>query len=113
MNKWTEVVESLRAFSADRNWDQFHVPKNLAAALVVESAELLENFQWMTDQQSRALSDEKLQQVADEIADVQIYLIQLADKLGVDIIGSVVRKIAKNAERYPVEKSYGSADKQP
>ena len=113
MKEWNEIVESIRRFSEERNWDQFHAPKNLAAALVVEAAELLENFQWLTEEQSHTLSDEKLESVASEIADVQIYLIQLADKLGVNVLSEVVQKIEKNAARYPVVKAYGSAEKQP
>lgn len=113
MKRWNDIVESLRRFSEERNWDQFHAPKNLAAALVVEAAELLENFQWLTEEQSRGLPNDKLESVAEEIADVQIYLIQLADKLGIDVLDAVARKIEKNAARYPVDKTYGSAKKQP
>jgi len=113
MKEWNDIVESLRRFSKERSWDQFHAPKNLAAALVVEAAELLENFQWLTEEQSLALSNDKLESVASEIADVQIYLIQLADKLGVNVLSEVVQKIEKNAARYPVERAYGSAEKQP
>lgn len=113
MKEWNDIVESLRRFSEERNWHQFHAPKNLAAALVVEAAELLENFQWLTEEQSHALSDDKLESVASEIADVQIYLIQLADKLGVNVLSEVVQKIEKNAARYPVKRAYGSAEKQP
>ena len=112
MKEWHDIVESLRRFSEVRNWDQFHAPKNLATALVVEAAELLENFQWLTEEQSHRLPDDKLESVTDEIADVQIYLIQLADKLGIDILKSVTRKMEKNAERYSVDKAYGSAEKQ-
>jgi len=113
MNEWNSIVESLRTFSAERNWTQFHAPKNLAAAVVVEAAELLENFQWLTEEQSRQLPSDKLASVADEIADVQIYLMQLADKLGIDVLESVTQKIRQNAERYSVDKVYGNADKQP
>jgi len=113
MNEWNGVVESLRRFSEERNWDQFHAPKNLAIALLVETSELLENFQWLTEEQSRVLSDDKLESVGEEIADVQIYLIQLADKLGIDILQAVTRKIEKNAERYPRDKAFGRSDKQP
>ncbi len=113
MNQWDEIAVSLRKFSEERNWEQFHAPKNLAAALVVEAAELLEQFQWLNEEQSYKLSADKLDAVQDEIADVQIYLIQLADKLGIDVPASVSAKMEKNAQRYPVEKAFGSSIKQP
>src|SRR5690606_14680053 len=78
--------DALRRFAAERDWDQFHSPKNLASALVVEARELLERFQWLTEEQSRALSAEEKKKVADEIADVFVYLIRLADKLDVDML---------------------------
>ena len=80
-------------------------------ALAGEAGELLEQFQWLTEEQSQQLSNEKLQQVAEEIADIQLYLIRLADKLNVDIIAECNRKIALNAIKYPIEKSKGKADK--
>lgn len=102
---------SLRAFAAERDWEQFHSPKNLAAALTVEAAELLEHFQWLTDAQSRTLPTEKHAAVAEEIADVLLYLLQLADKLGIDPIEAAHRKLHVNARKYPVERARGNSKK--
>jgi dCTP diphosphatase len=101
----------LREFAADRNWDQFHSPKNLASALSVEAAELLEPFQWLTDEQSRSLPPANREAVRKEIADVLIYLIRLADKLDIDMLQAARDKIGENAEKYPVEKARGSIKK--
>jgi dCTP diphosphatase len=103
--------DALRSFAAERDWDQFHSPKNLASALTVEAAELLENFQWMTEGQSRVLTPDKLTAVADEMADVLIYLVRLADKLDVDLLKTAGRKMQLNAARYPPEKARGSSKK--
>ena len=106
-----ELRDALRACAAERDWDQFHSPRNLAAALAVEAAELLEPFQWLTDEQSGALSAEARAAVAQEIADVLLYLVRLADKLGVDLEQAARAKIALNAEKYPVAKARGSSRK--
>lgn len=112
MNKDLEDLrDALRRFATEREWEQFHSPKNLASALVVEAAELLERFQWLTEEQSRSLSAEEKQRVTDELADVFVYLIRLADKLDVDLIEAARGKIARNAEKYPVEKARGNAKK--
>ncbi len=111
MSELFKVRDELRAFAAERDWDQFHSPKNLAAALAVEAAELLEPFQWLTDEQSRNLSDRQLAAVRDELADVQIYLIRLADKLDVDLMAAVRDKIVRNAEKYPASQFRGSVRK--
>ena len=103
--------DALRAFAAERDWDQFHSTRNLAAALAVESAELLEPFQWLTDEQSRELSVEARAAVEQEMADVLLYLVRLADKLGVDLEQAARAKIALNTEKYPVEKARGSSRK--
>ena len=102
---------SLRRFAAKRDWDQFHSPKNLAIALSVEASELLEHFQWVTEAESRRLDRYKLNQVGDELADVLIYLVRLADKLEIDLLGAAVRKIRKNAKKYPPGKVRGSSKK--
>jgi len=101
----------LRDFAAARDWDQFHSPKNLAMALSGEAGELLEIFQWLTDEQSRRLDDKARSAAADEIADVLLYLVRLADKLGLDPRAEAQRKLADNERRYPVEKARGSAKK--
>jgi NTP pyrophosphatase (non-canonical NTP hydrolase) len=103
--------DALREFAAARDWEQFHSPRNLAAALAVEAAELLEPFQWLTDEESRNLPPEKRTAVEHELADVLLYLVRLADKLDVDLERAAQAKIALNAEKYPVEKSRGSSRK--
>ena len=109
MRSLEQIKNRLREFAAERDWDQFHSPKNLAMALIVEAAELVEHFQWLTEEQSQTLPPDKLAEVAQEIADIQIYLIRLADKLGVDMEKAVNAKIELNAQKYPAEKVRGSA----
>jgi dCTP diphosphatase len=101
----------LRRFAAERDWDQFHSPKNLAMALSVEVAELLEHFQWLSDAQSSALNLETRVKVAEELADVLLYLVRLADKLDVDLAVAALEKLKLNATRYPVDKARGSSKK--
>ena len=101
----------LREFAKERDWDQFHSPKNFSMAMIVECAELVEHFQWLTDEQSKNLSEETLGEVSLEMADIMIYLIRLADKLDVDLLDSVNRKMKLNAEKYPIGKSKGLATK--
>ena len=101
----------LRQFAAERDWDQFHSPKNLASALAVEAAELLERFQWLTEDESRQLPPAELAKVREEMADVLNYLVRLADKLDVNLVEAARDKIRVNAQKYPVEKSRGSARK--
>src|SRR5664279_2273346 len=103
--------EQLRQFAAARDWEQFHSPKNLAMALSVEAGELLETFQWLTDEQSRALSPAMLAATGDEVADVLLYLIRFCDQLGIDPIAAANRKLVANAERYPVDKARGNSKK--
>lgn len=105
------LKQQLADFAQARDWDQFHSPKNLAMALNVEAAELLEHFQWLTEQQSSALDDQALEQVAAELADIQIYLVRLSDKLGVDLAEAVQTKMRSNAEKYPADRVRGSAAK--
>lgn len=105
------LTERLRNFAHERDWDQFHAPKNLSMALMVEAAELVEHFQWLTEQQSMALTDDKLKEVAYELADVFIYCVRLADKLGVDLPKVVDEKIAINEKKYPAELVKGSSKK--
>jgi len=103
--------DALRRFAAERDWEQFHTPRNLATALSVEAAELLEPFQWLTDEQSRELSTEARAAVEQEMADVLLYLVRLADKLGVDLEQAARAKIELNAQKYPVERARGSSRK--
>jgi len=111
MKNLEELKLKIAEFAIARDWDQFHSPKNLTMALSVEVAELVEHFQWLTSDETEKLSDEKREAVADEIADIQIYLIRLADKLNVDILDSVDRKLLKNEVKYPIDKVRGSAKK--
>jgi NTP pyrophosphatase (non-canonical NTP hydrolase) len=106
-----DLRERLRAFAAERDWDQFHSPKNLAMALSAEAGELLETFQWLTEEQSRALAPEAHAAASDEIADVLLYLIRLSDQLGIDPIAAANRKLLSNAERYPADKARGNSRK--
>ena len=111
MQDLESVRNRLREFAAVRDWDQFHSPKNLSMALSVEASELVECFQWLTEEQSRSLNAEQLAAVTDEIADVQLYLIRLADKVVVDIGVAIEQKIKKNEAKYPAEKVKGSSKK--
>ena len=105
------LQKALREFARERDWEQFHSPKNLATALSVEAAELLEHFQWLTDEQSRTLDDAKRTAVGEEIADVLLYLLQLADKLDIDPVQAAERKVRLNAEKYPADRARGRIDK--
>ncbi|HIO93607.1 MAG TPA: nucleotide pyrophosphohydrolase [Leucothrix mucor] len=112
MSKDLESIKiRLQEFAKERDWDQFHSPKNFSMALIVECAELVEHFQWLSDEQSKNLPAETLDEVSLEMADIMIYLIRLADKLDVDLLQAVDRKIGLNAIKYPIEKSKGIADK--
>jgi dCTP diphosphatase len=107
------IQKQLQLFADERDWDQFHNPKNLVMALSVETSELVEIFQWLTLSESSNLKNDpiKLNQVSDEIADVALYLIRLADKLGVNIESAINLKLIKNANKYPAEKVRGSSKK--
>ena len=96
------LVQALRDFAQARAWEPYHSPKNLASALSVEAAELLEHFQWLTEAQSRSLDSGKRDEVGAEMADVFLYLLQLADKLGIDLIDAARHKMVVNAQKYPV-----------
>lgn len=101
----------MRHFVAERDWEQFHSPKNLSMALIAEAAELVEHFQWLTQEQSRSLPPETLREVAHELADIQIYLVRLADQLGIDLVEAANRKMDLNERKYPAERVRGSARK--
>ncbi len=105
------VSKLLSDFATERDWQQFHSPKNLAMALSVEVGELLEHFQWRTQAESADLDDAARLAVSNEIADVQIYLIRLADQLGIDILAQLERKMRENSEKYPADRVRGSAKK--
>jgi NTP pyrophosphatase (non-canonical NTP hydrolase) len=105
------ITEALRQFAREREWEQFNAPKNLACALSVVASELLEHFQWLTEEQSRHLPADKVHAVSLEAADVLLYLLTLADKLGIDLVAAAREKIAINAQKYPVELSRGTSKK--
>jgi NTP pyrophosphatase (non-canonical NTP hydrolase) len=108
------IQAELRAFARDREWEQFHTPKNLAMALSVETCELMEIFQWLTAEESTTvMAGDAAGPVRDEVADVLIYLLRLADVLGVDLEQAVEDKLRSNAARYPVGSARGSAAKAP
>ena len=103
--------DKLRVFAEARDWDQFHSPKNLSMALMVEAAELMEHFQWTTEAQSGNLAPENKAEVAEELADVLLYLVRLSDKLEVDLLEAALLKLGKNAVKYPAEIVRGSSKK--
>lgn len=105
----TDLNQRLKAFAQARDWEQFHSPKNLSMALIAECAELVEHFQWLTQEQSMNLPDDKLEEVSLEMADILIFLIRCAERLDIDLIDAAYRKIAINESRYPAEKVYGDA----
>jgi NTP pyrophosphatase (non-canonical NTP hydrolase) len=100
-NDLIALRDELRAFCTERNWHSYHTPKNLTMALIVEAAELVEHFQWATPEESMNLSPEKLAEVRDEVADTFVYLVELADVLGIDMIAAARDKMKKNAVKYP------------
>lgn len=105
------LLEIIRAFNEERDWEQFHSPKNLSMALSVEVAELVEHFQWLDQKQSKSPEPSKKEEIKDEIGDILIYLVNLADKLEIDPIQAALDKIEKNRKNYPVELSKGNAAK--
>jgi len=106
-----ELLNRIRHFNKEREWEQFHSPKNLVMALMVETAEIAEKFQWLSDSESKNLSEGKLNEVTEELGDVFIYLVNLADKLGVDLNKAAMDKLEKNNQKYPAEKVRGSSRK--
>ena len=111
MNDLDSIKQRLREFAEAREWDQFHSPKNLSMALSAEVAEIVEHFQWLTEEQSKNLSQDKLAEVETELADTLIYLIRLADKLDIDLLKAATSKIDVNEQKYPIEKAKGNAKK--
>lgn len=111
MDTFEQLKAPLQAFADERDWDKFHSPKNLSMALSVEASELVECFQWLTEEQSKNLTPEQHQAVIDEMADIQVYLLRLATKLDVDMLKAVEQKMVKNAAKYPADLVKGSAKK--
>ncbi len=110
-NELTSIRDLVRVFVAERDWDQFHTPKNLSSALSVEAAELLEHFQWLKTGEFEELGADKLQAVKHEMADVLVYLVRLADKLDVDLGQAVEEKMVLNRAKYPADLVRGDARK--
>jgi dCTP diphosphatase len=103
-----ELTRAIRAFRDAREWQQFHAPKEMAVAIAVEAGELLQHFVWQSPEQSEQRARERRAQMADEIADVSILLLELADNLGLDLAEAIRAKLARNEQRYPVDKARGS-----
>lgn len=103
--------DRLRIFAAERDWEQFHSPKNLSMALMVEAAELLEHFQWLTEAQSAGLPADDRQAVGEELADILLYLVRLADRVDIDLREAALLKLEKNTLKYPTERACGSTKK--
>jgi NTP pyrophosphatase (non-canonical NTP hydrolase) len=104
-----QLIQAIRAFNREREWERFHTPKNLAMALCVEAGEVVEQFQWLTSEQSERLPPETLDNVREEIGDVLIYLLNLADRLGIDPLQAAWDKLDQNRSKYPAEKVRGKA----
>lgn len=111
MSDLLQLRDLVREFVVERDWDQFHSPKNLASALTVEAAELLEHFQWLQHGRADELGPDKLKAVRHEMADVLVYLVRLADKLDVDLVQAVQEKMVLNRAKYPAERVRGDARK--
>lgn len=109
VNEIASLSQRLREFAQARDWEQYHSPKNLAMALIVEAAELVEHFQWLKEDQSYNMSDQKREEVALEMADIFIYLLRISERLDIDLAEVTSKKIAINEGRYPVERSKGKA----
>ncbi len=107
----TELKQKLQTFVDARDWAQFHSPKNLAMAMIVEAAELVEHFQWDTETESRSLSAEKREQVGHELADTFVYLLRISQVLDIDLIQAANDKIELNAKKYPIDKARGKNNK--
>ena len=107
MNKITEITEKIVRFRDEREWMQFHDPKNMAVSIILEASELLEHFQWKTKEEVQGYVSQNKAEIKDEIADIALYLFELADNLGIDLIGAMEEKLKKNEIKYPVEKAKG------
>jgi NTP pyrophosphatase (non-canonical NTP hydrolase) len=111
MRDLEELKTRVRAFVAERDWERFHSPKNLAMALSVEASELVELFQWLTEEESAKLDDVRRGRVAEELADVLWFLVRLSDRLDIDLLQAAAQKLASNAQKYPADQVRGQAKK--
>jgi NTP pyrophosphatase (non-canonical NTP hydrolase) len=107
MNEIKEITEKIKIFRDDRDWMQFHDPKNMAVSIIIEASELLEHFQWKTKEEVQQYLEANKDDVKDEIADIAMYLFELADNLGLDLIKAMEQKIEKNSKKYPIAKAKG------
>jgi NTP pyrophosphatase (non-canonical NTP hydrolase) len=106
-----ELKMDLREFANERDWDQFHTPKNLAMALIVETGELVERFQWLTPEEGFAVSEEEKETISEEVADILIYLTRFCDVMDIDLLECAFQKVSKNAQKYPKDLAKGAAKK--
>jgi len=111
MNDVKVMTDKIKRFRDDRDWMQFHDPKNMAVSIILEASELLEHFQWKTTEEVEKYSKQNLPEIKDEIADIALYLFELADNLGIDLIDAMGQKLKKNEMKYPVEKAKGKHTK--
>ena len=107
----SDLKERMAAFVRERDWEQFHTPKNISMSIAIEAAELMEHFQWMTVEQSKSLDAEALQDIGEELADIVIYSLSMANFLQIDLAETVLAKMDKNIRKYPTEKVRGKAHK--
>lgn len=106
-----QILERIRQFRDERDWMKFHDPKNLSISITIEAAELLEHFQWKDEDAVASHVSQNLESISDEIADIAIYLLELADNLGIDLTTAINSKLDKNEKRYPADKARGVATK--
>ena len=111
MGEISELVQKIKKFRDDRDWKQFHNHKDMALSLVLEAAELLEHFQWKNSEEVNKHARENLEEIADELADIAMYVFELSDNLGVELKKAMITKLAKNAQKYPVDKAKGKPTK--
>lgn len=107
MSEVKNIIEKIKKFRDDRDWMQFHDPKNMAVSIILEASELLEHFQWKTIKEVEEYANQNQDEIKDEIADIALYLFELADNLDIDLIDAMGKKLAKNEKKYPVEKAKG------
>ncbi len=111
MNDVKDMIEKIKKFRDDRDWMQFHDPKNMAVSIILEASELLEHFQWKTIKEVDECAKQNQDEIQDEIADIALYLFEMADNLGIDLIKAMEKKLAKNEKKYPVSKARGKHTK--
>jgi NTP pyrophosphatase (non-canonical NTP hydrolase) len=111
MSDIKQMIEKIKKFRDDRDWMQFHDPKNMAVSIILEASELLEHFQWKTIKEVEEYARQNKDEIQDEIADIALYLFEMADNLGVNLIDAMEKKLEKNKEKYPVEKARGKHTK--